>query len=277
MMNAKARSLRMTDTIFRNASGLPDPEQITTAKDMAILARALQQHFPRRHHFFSLRSFKYRGRSFPSHNDFLARYKGAVGLKTGFTCKAGYNIVTAVERNDRSLIGVILGARNAKARNAQMVKLLNRAFSRKDIDEKSPRIEHLAARGEQGADFLPNTHVIADICLGIGQKNRVRKTPAWSLQVGVRQDKREALALATQIIRENSETLKAGRPLSIPFLRGVLLQRVCITDLERENAIAACQGMRKKEQYCIVMSPKALRFALKKGRIAEKYARRKGK
>ena len=109
VMNRKARELGMHRTSFRNASGLWHSQQWTTARDMARLARALMTDFPQYYHYFSLRSFKLRGRTYRSHNRLLRRYSGADGLKTGYISKSGFNLAFSAKRNGRRLITVVMG------------------------------------------------------------------------------------------------------------------------------------------------------------------------
>ncbi len=132
MMTRKARQLGMKNTIFRNASGLPDPIQTTTARDMATLARALIRDYPQYYHFFSVREFNFEGTVIPTHNHVLDRFEGADGLKTGFTNAAGWNIVISAVRNGRRLIGVVLGGRTASARDREVMQLLTVAFASRD-------------------------------------------------------------------------------------------------------------------------------------------------
>jgi D-alanyl-D-alanine carboxypeptidase len=125
-MTAQARALGMTGTVFRNASGLPDPEQRTTARDMAILGMALRSRFPQHFHYFSERDFAFRGRTVRGHNDMLGRVEGVDGIKTGYIKASGYNIVTSVQRGSRRLIVVVMGADSARARNAHVEELIER-------------------------------------------------------------------------------------------------------------------------------------------------------
>jgi D-alanyl-D-alanine carboxypeptidase len=129
MMTRKARQLGMNNTIFRNASGLPDPEQVTTARDMATLAAALIRDYPQYYHFFNVREFDFEGTLIPTHNHVLEHFEGADGLKTGFTRAAGWNIVISAVRNGRRLIGVVLGGRTAGARDHEVMQLLTVAFA----------------------------------------------------------------------------------------------------------------------------------------------------
>lgn len=125
MMTRKAQQLGMKSTVFRNASGLPDSRQVTTARDMARLGIALQEHFPREFEYFNTRSFKYGRSTFGNHNRLLGKVKGVDGIKTGYTRASGFNLVSSVNTGGRSIVGVVLGGRTGNSRNAQMTKLIN--------------------------------------------------------------------------------------------------------------------------------------------------------
>ncbi len=128
-MTAKARSLGMHRTTFRNASGLPNRKQVTTAQDMATLARRLMQDHAKYWSYFSTKSFAWNGRTYRTHNALLRTYSGADGLKTGYTRRSGYNLATSANRNGNHLIGVVLGGRSSRTRDAHMRKILDTAFS----------------------------------------------------------------------------------------------------------------------------------------------------
>lgn len=130
MMTEKARLLGMSKTTFRNASGLPDPEQVTTARDMLTLALHLQDHFPQHYHFFSTRVFNFKGRSYRNHNGLLRTYAGTDGIKTGYIRMSGFNVVTSVRRGGRHVVGVVFGGKTAASRNAEMRALLDRALGK---------------------------------------------------------------------------------------------------------------------------------------------------
>ncbi len=125
MLTRKARQLGMTRTTFRNGSGLPDPRQVTTARDMARLGVALIRDYPSEYRLFSTRAFSFRGRAIHGHNRLMYRYRGMDGIKTGYTNASGFNIVTAVNDGGRRVIGVVMGGRSAGARDAKMAALLN--------------------------------------------------------------------------------------------------------------------------------------------------------
>lgn len=124
MMTAKARRLGMRSTTFRNASGLPDPRQVTTARDMAVLGMSLREHFPKQYGYFSVRSFKHGRSRINNHNKLLGRVKGVDGIKTGYTRASGFNLVSSVKDGNRMLVAVVMGGKSGRSRDAQMTKLI---------------------------------------------------------------------------------------------------------------------------------------------------------
>jgi len=123
-MTAKARALGMKHTNYHNASGLPDEHQITTARDQAILGRAIQDRFPKFYHYFSTRTFAYHGKEMRNHNHLLGRVDGVDGIKTGYIHESGFNIVTSVHRGSRHIVAVVFGGRSASARDARVKSLI---------------------------------------------------------------------------------------------------------------------------------------------------------
>src|SRR3954469_11591717 len=112
LMTRKARALGMSKTVYRNANGLPNDEQVTTARDQAILGRAIQERFPRYYRYFATSVFNYRGQSIRNHNRLLGNVEGVDGIKTGYTRASGFNLVTSMRRGNRHLVGVVLGGRS---------------------------------------------------------------------------------------------------------------------------------------------------------------------
>ena len=127
-MTKKARELGMTSTQYQNASGLPNPGQVTNARDMAILARALITRFPSYYPYFATETFAFGSRVYTTHNHVVENYPGADGLKTGYIRASGYNVATSAVRNGRRIIAVVMGGRSAYARDAQMMALLDQGF-----------------------------------------------------------------------------------------------------------------------------------------------------
>ena len=129
-MNATAKRLGMRRSRFVNPNGLPDDRQITTARDMGYLARALIIDFPEYSHFFAMPYIKIGKRRLSNHNGLLRSYKGADGMKTGFVCASGYNIVVSATRNGHKIVAVVLGGRSGGQRNLRATKLLDHGFRR---------------------------------------------------------------------------------------------------------------------------------------------------
>src|SRR5882724_2952911 len=124
MMTRKAHALGMSRTTYRNASGLPDDEQVTTARDQATLGRAIQERFPRYYRYFSTLTFNYHGQSIRNHNHLLGEVEGVDGIKTGYTRASGFNLVTSIRRGNRHLVGVVMGGRSGGSRDTIMRGLL---------------------------------------------------------------------------------------------------------------------------------------------------------
>ncbi len=127
-MNASAQALGMTGTRFRNPHGLPDEEQVTTARDMAILAQALIRNFPEYELYFRIPTLVLGKHTLRNYNRLIDRYPGADGMKTGFICASGFNLVASAHRGNKRLIAVVLGSPNALARAEQAAMLFERGF-----------------------------------------------------------------------------------------------------------------------------------------------------
>ena len=125
-MTAKARALGMKRTTFRNAHGLPNSGQKTTARDMARLGLALREHFPHHYHYFSTRTFKYGKTRFGNHNRLLGTVSGVDGIKTGYTRASGFNLVSSVRKDGRSIVAVVMGGKSGASRNKHMTNLISR-------------------------------------------------------------------------------------------------------------------------------------------------------
>ncbi|HVZ54421.1 MAG TPA: serine hydrolase [Pseudolabrys sp.] len=151
MMTAKAHALGMMHTFYHNASGLPDDRQITTARDQSILARAMYDRFPQYFHYFSTRSFEFRGRIVRGHNRLLGRVAGLDGMKTGYINASGFNIVTTVHRGGRSLVAIVFGGRTASARDARVESLIDSKINLASIKRTAPPVKE----GVEVADATP--------------------------------------------------------------------------------------------------------------------------
>jgi D-alanyl-D-alanine carboxypeptidase len=128
LMTEKARSLGMNHTFYHNASGLPDMRQITTARDLTILGRAIHDRFPHYYRYFSTPSFVYRGETIGTHNHLMARMQGMDGIKTGYTNASGFNLLSSVQRGGRHVVAVVMGGKSAASRDNVMAGLLESHF-----------------------------------------------------------------------------------------------------------------------------------------------------
>lgn len=148
MMTRKAQSLGMSRTVYANASGLPNPDQVTTAHDQSILGRAIQERFPNYYRYFSIRSFSYRGQSIGNHNRLLGRVEGVDGIKTGYTQASGFNLVTSVHRSNRYIVAVVLGGASAGSRDARMRELITQHIETGATRRSAPAIVEWASKEE---------------------------------------------------------------------------------------------------------------------------------
>ena len=148
-MTDKARQLGMRATVYRNAHGLPDPEQVTTARDILTLSLALYDHFPQHARVFATRQFNYAGAAYRNHNTMLGSFEGMEGIKTGYTRASGFNLSASVRRDGKHVVAVVMGGRTAAARNAEMRMLLNRSLARASTSKS--RRPALIARAEPAA------------------------------------------------------------------------------------------------------------------------------
>ncbi len=140
LMTRKARALSMSKTTFRNASGLPNSQQLTTARDMLTLALRLQDEFPEHYEVFATQRFSYAGKSYRNHNTLLRSYRGTDGIKTGYTRASGFNLVSSVHRGQKHLIAAVFGGKTAGRRNARMRTILDRSLIKASTRRTRQRI-----------------------------------------------------------------------------------------------------------------------------------------
>jgi D-alanyl-D-alanine carboxypeptidase len=158
LMNQKAAKLGMNATLFKNASGLPDPEQVTTARDMVTLALHLQDDFPRHYPLFAIRTFSFNGDTYKNHNKLLTNYDGTDGLKTGYTHASGFNLVASVRRGQKHVIGAVFGGESASTRDRTMRTFLNVGLVKAShIKSRVPASAVVAARP------MPAERKVADV------------------------------------------------------------------------------------------------------------------
>ena len=254
-MTRKARSLGMTQTTFKNASGLPDKKQVTTARDMVILTRALIADFPDRFELFGQQQFTLNKRTRSTTNGWLKGYSGAEGIKTGFTCGSGYNLLSSATRDGRRLIALVLGERSTGRRNIRMTKLMNAAFAKgPPAAERSVLLDDLPSEPGRTAPYvLPGGKCNGTPVIAGGH------LPGWGVVFGSFPSKDKA----NEIIKRNRKVLKSvakvGRPAIVPESREDLQRyRALLVGLQQTDAGEACQRLRTLGIYCLALSPKRL-------------------
>jgi D-alanyl-D-alanine carboxypeptidase len=179
LMTRKAHALGMSHTLYRNASGLPNNEQITTAYDLAVLGRAIQDRFPRYYHYFSLHHFAFHGQQIANHNHLMDRVEGMDGIKTGYTAASGFNLLSSVKRDGHYIVSVVMGGKSARSRDAYMEALIEEHLEKagphhagsqiaeseaqKDSDDEDrPVARHEEEKPSRPAEAMkaePETHV----------------------------------------------------------------------------------------------------------------------
>ena len=148
LMTRKAQALGMNNTVYKNASGLPDDNQITTARDQSTLGRAIQERFPRYYKYFSIRTFTFRGESISNHNHLLGKVEGVDGIKTGYINATGFNLVTSVHRGSRYLVAVVMGGSSGGSRDARMRELINDKIALASIKRTAPMVAEASGTPE---------------------------------------------------------------------------------------------------------------------------------
>lgn len=264
MMTARALALGMTGTRFRNASGLPDSAQMTTARDMAMLAMHILHQHSDRYALFSTRSIRYKGRQRHSTNGFVASYKGADGIKTGFTCGSGYNLVASARRDGVRLIGVVLGAANGGARSARMSHLLNQGFARAQKSGEAPKVARLQA-GAADRQGAPPVRLAGGKC-GRGRPRAASSyiaeagnLPGWGILLGIQANQDGALSVIRKARKQLSGLGKSPRPalLKRDFAKGTSW-KILMVGLQKKQAGEACMQLIAQAMSCVIQSPERM-------------------
>ncbi len=240
MMTAKAHALGMSHTNFRNASGLPDRRQTSTARDMARLANALLRDFPHRYPYFRLQSYLYDGRKFHNHNRLLRSYDGMDGIKTGYIRASGYNIASSATRDGKRLIAVVFGGRSARWRDRHVARLLNRGFAALRDGRHGGRV----IRGwNVRAVPLPKAKPIRKL---------VDKNMLWAIEIG----RFHQFALAHRAITKAADIVPSLVSTPIAILSdedsgGRVVFRSQITGLSEAGARRSCDALQRRNFSCL--------------------------
>jgi D-alanyl-D-alanine carboxypeptidase (penicillin-binding protein 5/6) len=281
LMTLRAQELGMTNSHFVNASGLPDSRQISTARDLAILSRAVMRDYPQYYKLFSTTAFVFRGQTMGNHNKLLYRMEGVDGIKTGFTNASGFNVAVSAVRDNRRLIAIVMGGPSGAVRDNTAQKLLATGFdvmTRRAGGEtitvaqnyfESPGLSGpMSPSMQQGdkdedsgkivlASATPNARMTA---LAIAEPQAERTEPKaaktsggrWTVQVGSfasKSDAREQIALVN---KRFSKTFNAGTPATE---RDDGKYRARFTGFTERQARDACKALKAKKQPCMVMAP----------------------
>jgi D-alanyl-D-alanine carboxypeptidase len=211
-MNDAARSLGMTQSHFVNPNGLPDPEHVSSARDLAILARALNLTFPEQANLFNIGALRLGSQIIPNHNNLLGRYPGVDGMKTGFTCAAGFNLVASASQGGRKLIAVILGAPNLRSRTIMAAALFDRGFA--GIDQPTKSLADLMAQTSMNSPAAaPDMH--ETICRRRGKAVAQFDTELARLMAPLRAAKARAPAATRHFVPAATEALSGPLPMAL--------------------------------------------------------------
>lgn len=287
IMTQTAAKLGMSKSQFYNASGLPNPGQYSSARDMATLALALQKHFPDYYPYFSTASFSYRGLTYNNHNHLMERYEGMDGIKTGYVNASGFNLVSSVRRNGVRLVGVVFGGSSASSRDQYMAKLLDAALIKATGSTETP----IYAQGPasiapepQPANFATTDTVTDKVPVEAAQatyqaaapkkftarnkaptqvapatlaKKTEPKTSGWRIQVGAYKNKKEGQKALAKLQKQYPHLLSDSAPslTSARTRKGHTVYRAQLVGLDQNEAQSACATLKKNGQSCLNIPP----------------------
>jgi D-alanyl-D-alanine carboxypeptidase len=282
-MTRQARNLGMTRTVYRNASGLPDPDQYTTARDQAQLAVALYRDFPGEYRYFATREFYFRGSAIHNHNHLLDWYEGADGIKTGYIGASGFNLAASAVRNGHRLIGVIMGGPSAGTRDREMAALLDRGFqevgaatavvARRDVPlpavadaEPAPSATPRSKPGmiTKAASRLA-AHLSPFSKAEAAPLTRERAAPPgdrWSIQLGAFR----AETLAVKAARTAADSLGGAKGRQVQIVEPgksdkEQIYRARLLNFTPQEAWSACAALHKKKIECSVVPMGSVKIA----------------
>lgn len=270
MMTLRARELGMDSTTFVNASGLPDSRQISTARDLAVLSRAVMRDFPQYYDLFSQAQFTFRGTVIRGHNSLLRRELGVDGLKTGYTNASGYNIAISGVKNDRRLIVVVLGGSSTAARDNHAQDLLLTGFDVANRRERGERITVaqnlfepeptgpiMRPSREQGDGEQDGLKIVLTSAPVPEPQSRTTPAPSpsgkWQVQVGAFKAKSLAQEQLKLTKRRFSSTFDDAETFVTDASGG--FYRARFTGLTESRAQEACETLKAKRQACMVIKP----------------------
>ena len=250
MMTLRARALGMNHTTFTNASGLPDPDEWTTARDLAILARRILLDFPTDYSLFSTPSFSFQHRVIFNHDRMLQTYPGADGMKTGYTEASGHNLITSAVHSGVRLIGVVLGAASNPERDVHMAMLLNQGF-----DEMGVAPERRTTVASRLPSLVSTAHAATLTEQPPASAIHARLTPppsGWTIQVGSFANEKAARDAAM-----NARRVADGGEMRVEAAswHGRTAWRAQVTGLTAPEAQTACSALARHKATCMIIRP----------------------
>jgi D-alanyl-D-alanine carboxypeptidase len=277
-MTSKARKLGMRNTTFRNANGLPDKRQTTTARDMATLGLALRRDFPQYYPYFKTTKVSYHGRNYNTHNHVLKDYPGADGIKTGYINMSGFNLVTSVKRDGYSVVAVVMGGRTSRTRDAHMKDLLSRSL--RQLAQSRPPIAatRMAQANAPVPVFKPGTEPVIAVAaepvpvakpdavadqrfspaagaMDMGGKQAAQRivNGGWGIQVGAFSESRDAFMAAVHAMNLATSELKGSEiTVSDPDSSNDRVYRARIANITEAQARRACRVLLAHKEACFV-------------------------
>jgi D-alanyl-D-alanine carboxypeptidase len=278
MMTRQAHAMGMTQTQFRNPSGLPDPYQVTTARDMAILGAALINHYPQYYPYFSREGFSYAGNYYRNHNHLMDRYDGMDGIKTGYIRASGFNLVASVKRGNTRLVAVVFGGRSATARDNHMAQLLDQSFDAMRGDARFQRIAFVQGQGDSGDNdsdsddemelpakssdigaSIAQAHTsqsLQDLSSSAGSSKARAGGGTWGVQIGAYSNAaigRKALSsLVSNMSGLPSKPLPQVQKVSAG---GTVMYRARLMALDKKTAENICSYLTQRGKSCLTVEP----------------------
>ena len=243
-MTEVARELGMKNTTFKNASGLPNSQQKTTARDMAILGAAIYHHFPQYYDLFSAKKFTYKGKTIYTHNHLLKTFDGADGMKTGFTNAAGFNIITSAERDGHRVIAVTMGHNTAKERDKKVASMMNRGLTKLALADNIETPSLYASKVETSSSVEET------------QTAEQTEENKWGVQVGAFSNYAKARNYALHIRQQINYAAARQAQIDIePAQKGAaIVYRSKLVGMEKNEADNTCNRLKKSNKSCIVVA-----------------------
>ncbi len=258
-MTKTAQQLGMTGTRFGNATGLPHRDNVTTARDMAILAQAILERFSERRDLFASGQARIGKRRLGTTNGLIGSFPGTSGLKTGFTCWSGYNIVASAERDGRELIAVVLGSAKRASRNLKAIRLLQAGFRGERAEPTLRKVVYLPNAGPDAGK--PPEVLSSKTCgsSGVVVASTTHRFRGWGILLGTYVDRRRANTVLKDSLAMLPPAQKRGRAAIFTSKRGNIRRYTpLLSGLTPAETREICRTLRERRGFCLVMGPKAL-------------------